>query len=230
MDGVVARHACLHVIGVQDCVLCGVRDAHVAQHRAVHPWNAGDARRAPRCSRDCAGTFCGLAAGRGRHEAVVWQVRRQVTPHADRAHAGTTAAVRDAEGLVQVQVADICTDHARGSQAQLCVHVGSVHVDLSAVLVDSGADLLDVVLEEGPRGGVGDHQGGEPVLVLHAQGLELFEVHASGVVDPLDLHVAHRGRCRVGAVGRAWDDADVSMALAFGFQVFADHQQTRILA
>ena len=43
-------------------------------------------------------------------QRVARQVRGQVRGHADRAHARTAAAVRDAEGLVQVQVADVGAD------------------------------------------------------------------------------------------------------------------------
>ena len=71
------------------------------------------------------------------------QERRQVRGDADRAHAGAAAAVRDAEGLVQVEVADVGADVAGPAQADLRVHVGAVHVDLAAVLVDDLADLLD---------------------------------------------------------------------------------------
>ena len=56
---------------------------------------------------------------------------------ADRAHARAAAAVRDAEGLVQVEVADVGADSRPGRQRpDLRVHVGAVHVDLAAVLVD----------------------------------------------------------------------------------------------
>jgi hypothetical protein len=64
------------------------------------------------------------------------QERREVPAHADGAHAGTAAAVRDGEGLVQVQVADVRADVAGAAQADLGVHVGAVHVDLTAVAVD----------------------------------------------------------------------------------------------
>jgi hypothetical protein len=40
------------------------------------------------------------------------QVRRQMRLHADRAHARAAAAMGDAEGLVQVEVADIGADLA----------------------------------------------------------------------------------------------------------------------
>ena len=71
-----------------------------------------------------------------RHDRVAGQERRQVRGDADRAHAGAAAAVRDAERLVQVEVADVGADVARAAEADLRVHVGAVHVHLAAVLVD----------------------------------------------------------------------------------------------
>ena len=64
------------------------------------------------------------------------QERREVLRDADRAHAGAAAAVRDAERLVQVEVADVGADVAGAAEADLRVHVRAVHVDLAAVLVD----------------------------------------------------------------------------------------------
>ena len=40
--------------------------------------------------------------------------------HADRAHARAAAAVRDAEGLVQVEVADVGADVAPGDVRPTC--------------------------------------------------------------------------------------------------------------
>ena len=60
---------------------------------------------------------------------------------ADRAHARAAAAVRDAERLVQVEVADVGADVARPAEPDHRVHVRAVHVDLPAVLVDDRADL-----------------------------------------------------------------------------------------
>ena len=40
------------------------------------------------------------------------------------------SAVGNAEGLVQVQVAHICTDEARGRQRDLRIHICAVHVNL----------------------------------------------------------------------------------------------------
>ena len=45
-------------------------------------------------------------------QRVDGQVRRQVLAHRDRADAGPAAAVRDAEGLVQVEVRDVAAELA----------------------------------------------------------------------------------------------------------------------
>ncbi len=76
---------------------------------------------------------------------VAGEERREVRGDADRAHAGTAAAVRDAERLVQIEVADVGADVAGAAEADLRVHVGAVHVDLPAVLVDDLDDLLDAL-------------------------------------------------------------------------------------
>ena len=65
----------------------------------------------------------------------------EVLRDADRAHARAAAAVRDAERLVQVQVADVGADVARAREADHRVHVRAVDVDLAAVLVHDRADL-----------------------------------------------------------------------------------------
>ncbi len=49
---------------------------------------------------------------------MVRQMRRQMRRDADRSHAGTAAAMRNAERLVQVQMADIGADRARGWSAR----------------------------------------------------------------------------------------------------------------
>ena len=85
---------------------------------------------------------------------------------ADRPHARPAAAVGDAEGFVQIEMADIGADGAGAGEADLGVHVGAVHVNLAAVAVDDLADFLHVFLEHAMRRGIGDHQRGQIVLVL----------------------------------------------------------------
>ena len=63
---------------------------------------------------------------------------------ADRAHAGAAAAMRNAESLVQIEMADIGADIAGPGKADLRVQIGAVEIDLAAMLVDDVADLADV--------------------------------------------------------------------------------------
>ena len=77
------------------------------------------------------------------HDGMTHQKGSKVAGHADRAYSGTTASVGNGKGLVQVQVADVCTNHSRRGQAHLGVHVGSVHVYLAAKLVNYGGGFLD---------------------------------------------------------------------------------------
>jgi hypothetical protein len=72
-------------------------------------------------------------------QRVAGQERRQVGPHRHRPDAGATPAVGDAEGLVQVQVADVGPEAARLGHADEGVEVGAVDVHLAAVVVDDGA-------------------------------------------------------------------------------------------
>ena len=59
------------------------------------------------------------------------QERCQVRLHRARTHARAAAAMRDAEGLVQVEVGDIRTPLAGPGQADQGIHVGAVGVDLA---------------------------------------------------------------------------------------------------
>ena len=130
------------------------------------------------------------------------QEGRKVGLHANGAHAGAAASVRDAEGLVEVEMADVGADLAGGREADLGVHVGAVHVDLAAVVVDDLADLGDALLVDAVGGRVGHHQGSQLVLV----GLDLLlEVGAVDVAlgvgpDGHDAHAGHHGGGGVGAV------------------------------
>mmetsp|Transcript_69105 Transcript_69105/g.205648 ORF Transcript_69105/g.205648 Transcript_69105/m.205648 type:complete len:393 (-) Transcript_69105:2027-3205(-) len=225
-NGVVGREPGLHVICVEDGIPRRVCDAPNAEHRAEHPRDARDAGLAPGGRGDRAQ----IAARGGGNDGVVRQVRGQVLAHADGAEARATAAMRDAEGLVEVKVADIRTDHSRRGQAELCIHVGPVHVNLATIVMDYLANLLDVVLEEGTCGRVRDHEGRQVILVFLAHLLEFPEVHAPRVINPFDLHVAHGRGGGVGAVRRPGDDAHVAVALTLRLEVLPDHQQASILS
>ena len=183
----------------------------------------------PHGAADTAGTPDAPPAGASD---VPRQERRQVRRDADRPHARPAAAVRNRERLVQVQVADVSADRRRAGEAHLRVHVRAVHVDLAAVGVDHRADVLDVLLVDTVRRGVGDHQACQAVAVFGGLGLEIGQVHfpVGRVGHDHHRHASHRGAGRVGAVRGCRDENDVALALAARAVVGADDQQAREFA
>ena len=91
---------------------------------------------------------------------------------------------------------------------------------------------LDVLLEHAVRAGVGDHQGGEPVLVLLGLGPQVGQLDVALLVagDGDDLQAGDDRAAGVGAVGGDGDEADVAVALAAGLVVGADGEQAGVFA
>ena len=151
---------------------------------------------------------------------------------ADRSHAGTAAAMRNAEGLVQVEMADIGAVVAGPRQPDLRVQVGAVEIDLSAMAMHDVADLADVLLEHAVGGGIGDHDRGEIARVLRRLGAQIVDVDIAARIagDHHHFHAGHLRGSRIGAVRRGGDQADVAMRLAARGMIGADRQQTGIFA
>ena len=59
---------------------------------------------------------------------------------------GAAAAVRDAERLMQVEVADIAAEVARLRETHECIEIGAVDVHLTAGVVHRRAHFADVLL------------------------------------------------------------------------------------
>ena len=68
--------------------------------------------------------------------------------HADGAYAGASAAMRDAEGLVQVQVRHVAAEFARPGQTDQRVQVRAIDVDLAACRMYLFAYAADRLLDE----------------------------------------------------------------------------------
>ena len=62
---------------------------------------------------------------------------------ADRPHARAAAAVRNAECLVQIEMANIRADVAGAAEADLRIHVRAIHVNLAAVGMNDLANFAD---------------------------------------------------------------------------------------
>ena len=151
-----------------------------------------------------------------RAQRMVRQMRREMRRHADRPDAGSAAAMRDAERLVQVEMADIGADRRGAGQPDLRVEVGAVHVDLAAARVDDLADLADRRLEHAVRLGIGHHQRRQIAGMLVRLGAQIGDIDVAVAVaaDHHHLQSRHRGAGRIGAVRAGGDQADVAVALA----------------
>mmetsp|Transcript_43592 Transcript_43592/g.64033 ORF Transcript_43592/g.64033 Transcript_43592/m.64033 type:complete len:275 (+) Transcript_43592:109-933(+) len=93
----------LHVIGVKDGELCCALQTPRAHHLDVHPRDRQDRCRTP--GRSSNGTHSLRAAG--LDNGVARKVGRQASNYTNGSHARATATVRDAEGLVQVEMAHV---------------------------------------------------------------------------------------------------------------------------
>ena len=157
-DGIVRGQGAGDVVGVEDRDLAGAGEACGAHHADIGVADRQDegAAEGGGGNRAVAGGGAGVGA-----QGVVGQEGHEMRGDADRAHAGAAAAMGNAEGFVQIEVADIGADEARAGEADLGVHVGAVHVHLAAGVVDDAADIADVFLEHAVGAGIGDHEGGE---------------------------------------------------------------------
>src|SRR5580704_14861727 len=90
---------------------------------------------------------------------MIWQERRKVRLDADRAHAGATAAMRNTERLVQVEMADIGAVVAGPRQSDLRIQIRTVEIDLPTMAMHDVADFADVLFEYAMGRGIGDHHG-----------------------------------------------------------------------
>ena len=168
----------------------------------------------------------------GLRQRMPGQERRQVSGNGDRAHPRTSAAVRDGERLVQVEMTDVGANRRRARQADLRVHVRAVHVHLAAMLVDDGADVADRFLVDAVRRGIRHHQRGQIVAVRLGLRLQVRNVHVALRVgrDHNDFHPGHDRAGRIGAVRGGRDQHHVATRLAAAAVPRANDQQAGQLA
>mmetsp|Transcript_2617 Transcript_2617/g.7893 ORF Transcript_2617/g.7893 Transcript_2617/m.7893 type:complete len:987 (-) Transcript_2617:315-3275(-) len=233
-DRVVVLEPLGHVVGIENGHLRGILEALGAHHGDVRVRDWQD-QRGPVWSRSHAAEGLSVRLEVGvcprRDDRVRRHERRQVGLDADGSHSWTASSVGDAERLVQVQVAHVSSDDARRREADLGVHIGAIHVHLTAVLVDDPADLVGAILVDTMGGRVRDHEGCQVVLMLYGLGANLLDVDvALGVdADRDNLHACHDGGGRVGSVGRNGDDADVPVSVIAGPMVLPDGHETGVL-
>ena len=129
------------------------------------------------------------------------QIRGQFGGDRGGAGAGTTAAVRHAERLVQVEVQNVGAQVAGAGDADHGVHVGAVHVHQPTGIVHGRGDVGDALYEQAERVGVGDHQPGDVVVERILQRGEVEAAVCAGGHGTRPV-AGHGGGGRVGAVRR----------------------------
>ena len=157
-----------------------------------------------------------------RLQARCGQERLQHLLDRDRAGARTAAAVGRGKGLVQIEVHHVDAEIAGPRDADQRIHVGAVHVQHGALLVQDFGHADDVVLEDAERVRVGHHEGGD---VAGHQLFQRAEIDAAGLAG---LDVLHRvagdgGGGRIGAVGRIRNQNLLARVAAF-FEQRANQQ------
>jgi hypothetical protein len=107
---------------------------------------------------------------------VTREVRSEVLLDSNGTDTRATTTVGNTEGLVEVEMADISANVTRRAETNLSVHVGTIHVDETTVLVNKLTDLLDLGLENTEGRGVSDHDSSKLISVLDTLGLEILNV------------------------------------------------------
>ncbi len=141
------------VVGIEDCHFRGTCQTGAAQKEDVDPGYRKNARRSVRRRRD--GPYPLIATH--DNQRMGRKKRNEVLSNSDRSHAGSAPAMGNAECLVEVQVADIGADLAWTRQPDLGIHVRTVHIDLSAMLVNRTTDIPNRLFEYTVRAWVRHH-------------------------------------------------------------------------
>src|SRR5215204_7236013 len=160
------------------------------------------------------------------------QERDEMDRNPDGSHPGSAAAVRYTKCLVQVKVADIRANISRPAESYLRVHVGTIHVYLTAGLMDDPAYLPDGALEYAVCRRVRDHERRKGITVgccLRFQVLHI-DVSARITLDRHNPHSCHHCAGRVGAVGRLRDQAGGPVVIAAGAVVGPNDEQSGVFS
>ena len=129
-------------------------------------------------------------------------------------------------------MADIRPKIARTGQADLGVHVGAIHVDLTAVGMNDAANFGNLLFKDAVGGGVSDHERGQVGAVLFGLGAQIGQVHIAILITLGDhhIHARHDRAGGVGAMRRRGNETDGAMALPLRLVIGTNHQQSGIFA
>ena len=160
------------------------------------------------------------------------QKRSKMFGNTDWSHAGPAAAVWNAKGLVQIQMANVCAVIPGTAKTDLGIHVRAVHVNLTAVRVHDVANFANRCFENAVRGGIGHHQRGEIACVLIGFGAQIGKIDISifQTGDRHNFETGHDRTRRVRSVSRCWNQTNIAMRFTPGRVIFADREQPRVFS
>src|SRR5215211_7011485 len=107
----------------------------------------------------------------------------------------SAATVRYAEGLMEIEMADIGAEAARSRQSEQRIEVGSIHIDLASGLMHHVAQLDDALLEDTMRGGIGHHDRRQLIMMVGDLSTQVPQVNRAvgGSLHHHNLESRHRG-------------------------------------
>ena len=221
-DAISILQASSQVVSAEDSSLSSTCQTFSTHHADVTICNRQDTCTTIRSSRNLVGFVT-------EHE-VTRQEWYEVFCYTYRAYTRTTTAVRASECLVQVQVANVCTNCTWISQTYLSVHIRTVHIYLCTTSVDDITNLLDFRFEDTVSRRISNHQGSQFVLVGFSLCTKVFHIHITLFVASTSYGsvTALYSRCRVSSVSRRRNQDLVTMTLADAFLVCTDHTETSV--
>ena len=159
------------------------------------------------------------------------QKRLEMGRDPDRTNPRAATTVGNAEGLVQIQMADIGAKGTGAAHPHLGIEVGAIEIHLASVLMHQRADLSNPGFKHPVGGGIGDHQGRQHIGVLLGFGSQVLHIHVAVVITGHSHHAqsSHHRTGGVGAMGTGGNEAHIALGLAAGPMPRPDHQQAGVL-
>ena len=138
----------------------------------------------------------------------------------------------NAKGLVQVQMAHVNADFPGPAQSDQGIHIGTVHIDLPARLMDNRADFADGLFKHPVGRWIRHHQGRQPLAVCIGFRPQVRQVDIALVVTGDDDHVQTGHNCAgwIRSMRRGRNEADVSLGLPAHPVVLAHDEEAGVFA
>ena len=78
--------------------------------------------------------------------------------YADRTNTRPPSSMRNCKGFMQIEMAYIRPYFPRTGKAYLGIHIGSIHIDLSAVIMNKINDIHYIFIKETISGRISNHE------------------------------------------------------------------------